>query len=202
MRLRPVLLVGLLLALAAMIWPHLVRQTSVPKSAEKAPVSTSTVYTDRECLARNMAFETLGNSHLRVGAREELEAITRVVLRRVELGRKHSYRNTICEVVYQQNQFSWTRELAPDTLPKAAGRWEFMLSLADTLLAGKFEHTWPEANRCVTHYKRTDNKGVGKKPNKWFRKKLRQVAIYGNHTFYCTKKPQILRAQGQSAAAR
>ena len=199
MRLRPVILVGLLLALAAMVIPYFARKP-VQKSVGKAPIST--VYTDRECLARNMAFETLGNSHLRKEAREELEAITRVVLRRMELGRKHSYRNTICEVVYQTNQFSWTRELAPDTLPKAAGRWEFMLSLADALLAGKFEHSWTEKHRCATHYKRTDNKGVSKGSDRWFQKKLRQVAKYGDHTFYCTKKPQKLRAQSQTAVAR
>lgn len=198
-----VLMAGLLLFMAVTVGNHILRDmpadkpATLPANTTPLPKPRPLLYTDRECLARNLAFETLGNSHSRTGvnallARQEMEAITRVVFRRVELGRSHGYRDSVCEVVYQKGQFSWTYTLPHDTVPTAPGRWRFMLAIADKLLAGKFEHPWPEENRCVTHYKRTDDKGVGKKPALWFSKSTEAVTEYGDHRFSCAKK--VLRA--------
>lgn len=172
------------------------------KTAPPAP-SRAAAYSDRLCLARNLAWETEGRSHARTGtqayrARAEMEAISRVVFKRRELGRRHGYRNTICEVVYQRNQFSWTRKFK-EKIPKAEGRWQFMLAVADDMLAGRFQTPWPQSHACITHYKRADNKHVGKKPAIWFRARLQQVAVYGDHAFFC---PKDKRKKSRRTAAK
>lgn len=199
---QTVLLVALILALAGMVAQHVYKSRSAPKTPQSI-----TVMTPRECLARNLAFETAGNSHLQTGAKakrahDEMEAISRVVFQRAALGRRHGYRNTICEVVYQHGQFSWTLKLPRDAKPQAPGRWQFMLSVADDMLAGHFTTPWPAKNECITHYKRADNKYVGKKPAIFFRTKLRQVTVYGDHAFFCPKKPQHLQRTAQHPASQ
>ncbi len=206
MRLKSLLIAGLLLLIAWMVGNYFLQEkpAQVPagRSSEEAvplPKPRLAVYSDRECLARNLAFETIGNSHSREGigallARQEMEAIARVVFRRKELGRRVGYRDTVCDTVYQEGAFSWTYKLPRNAVPTAPRRWLVMLAVADELLAGEFKHPWPEANRCVTNYKRTDNKWVGKNPAKWFKKNTEEVAVYGDHTFSCPKK--------ETAAAR
>ena len=199
MRLKLVLIAGLILLIAWMVGNYFLQNKPAPvppsqRSAEIVPLPKPrlAVYSDRECLARNLAFETIGNSHSREGigallAREEMEAIAHVVFQRKELGKRVGYRNTVCEVVYQEGAFSWTYKLPRNAVPTARGRWQYLLAVADELLAGEFKHPWPDANRCVTNYKRTDNKGVDKTPAKWFKKNTEAVAVYGDHTFSCTK---------------
>jgi len=200
MRLKTLLAAGLLLLMAWMVGNFFLQDRPAPVPAGQPladvvplPRPRLAVYTDRECLARNLAFETAGNSHSREGigalmAREEVEAIARTVFQRVALGKRVGYRNTVCEVVYQEGAFSWTYKLPRNAVPTAPGRWQYLIAVADELLAGEFKHHWPEANRCVTNYKRTDNRGVDKKPAKWFKKNTEAVAVYGDHTFSCTKK--------------
>ena len=200
MRLKLVLIAGLILLIAWTVGNYFLQNkpAPVPPSQRSAEIVTLpkprlAVYSDRECLARNLAFETLGNSHSREGigallARQEMEAIARVVFQRKELGKRVGYRDTICEVVYQEGAFSWTYKLPRNAVPTARGRWQYLLAVADELLVGEFKHHWPEANRCLTNYKRTDNKNVGKKPAKWFKENTDEVAVYGDHTFSCTKK--------------
>ena len=199
MRLKLVLIAGLILLIAWTVGNYFLQNKPAPvppsqRSAEIVPLPKPrlAVYSDRECLARNLAFETLGNSHSREGigallARQEMEAIARVVFQRKELGKRVGYRDTICEVVYQEGAFSWTYKLPRNAVPTARGRWQYLLAVADELLVGEFKHHWPEANRCLTNYKRTDNRGVGKKPAKWFKENTEAVAVYGDHTFSCTK---------------
>ena len=195
-----VMLAGLLLVLTGMAASYFLLDKPAPIPAGRQlsdvvplPKPRLAVYSDRECLARNLAFETIGNSHSREGigallARQEMEAIARVVFQRKELGKRVGYRDTVCEVVYQEGAFSWTYKLPRNAVPTVRGRWQYLLAVADELLAGEFKHHWPEANRCVTNYKRTDNRGVDKKPAKWFKKNTEAVAVYGDHTFSCTKK--------------
>ena len=200
MRLKTLLAAGLLLLIAWMVGNFFLQDKPAPVPAGQPlaevvplPRPRLAVYTDRECLARNLAFETAGNSHSREGigallARQEIEAIARTVFQRVALGKRVGYRNTVCDVVYQEGAFSWTYKLPRNAVPAEPARWQYMLAAADDLLAGKFQHHWPEANRCITNYKRTDNRWVGKKPAKWFKDNTEKVAVYGDHTFFCPKK--------------
>ncbi len=178
-----------------------VKEKLTTKVAVPLPRPRPVVQNDRECLARNLAFETAPLSHLRTGisghlARQEMEAIYRVMLRRQSIGRAGGYADTLCEVVYQKAQFSWTLKLPQNAVPTAPGRWEFFLAVADELLAGKLQHHWPEENACIENYKRTDNRGVGRNPARWFKKNRESVIAYEDHTFSCPK-PTAVAAKKQ-----
>lgn len=182
-RVKIVLLVVLLAAIAAMTAPYW-----WPKK-KSVPVAQPTIMSDEVCLARNLAYETLLDSHKKPGARRELEAIVHVVFQRKALGRKAGYRNTVCEVVYQRNQFSWTRKRAlRQKVPDDKVRWAYLLQVARDGLAGRFEYPWPESHACIVGYKRADNKGVNRNPLLWFRARMRSVTVIGSHEFYCSKK--------------
>ena len=100
-----VMLAGLLLVLTGMAASYFLRDKPAPIPAGRQlsdvvplPKPRLAVYSDRECLARNLAFETLGNSHSREGigallGRQEMEAIARVVFQRKELGKRVGYRD-------------------------------------------------------------------------------------------------------------
>jgi N-acetylmuramoyl-L-alanine amidase len=62
--------------------------------------------TERKCLTHNIYFESRGQSN------ECQKLVGFVTLNRVLSNR---YPNTICEVVYQNRQFSWTQDGKPDT---------------------------------------------------------------------------------------
>lgn len=153
---------------------------------------------DVQCLARNLAWESNSKSHMQVGTQRrdavaELEAIARVTMLRVRLGRKFGYRNTTCEVVYQEGQFSWTKTLSRDAKPKSRQRWRFMLRMAANALDGQFETSWPTEYGCIINYKRADGKWVGKKPEEWFNENTRYVVTLGDHNFYCVKEAKLAR---------
>jgi hypothetical protein len=170
---------GLLLVAAVVFVAHLFLQGTKPAHRKM---------TDVDCLARNLAFETLLNSHKRPEARRELEAIIHVVLQRKKLGRKAGYRDTVCDVVYQRAQFSWTlKRNLRYKIPDDKARWYYMQHIAREGLSGHFEYEWPGKNACIVTYKRADNRGVGKKPAIWFRARMRPVTIIESHQFYCAK---------------
>lgn len=54
-----------------------------------------------ECLAKNIWFETRGDTYA------GKEMVAQVVINRVKSSNK-IYKNSICDVVYQRSQFSWT----------------------------------------------------------------------------------------------
>ena len=150
-------------------------------------------FTDEKCLARNLAWETSALSHAKVGlakyrADAEIEAIIHVVLNRVRLGQKAGYANTVCGVINQHAQFSWTREKSLTARPKSKKRWEYMLAAARRGLSGEFTYPWPKENDCVTNYKRADNKGVGRRSMRWFYRHQRPIGVWGDHRFYCVKQ--------------
>ena len=105
MRLKVLLIAGLILLIEWMVGDYFLHNKPAQvlpsqRSAEIVPLPKPrlAVYSDRECLARNLAFETIGNSHSREGigallARQEMEAIARVVFQRKELGKRVGYRD-------------------------------------------------------------------------------------------------------------
>lgn len=181
------IIIGLLSALIVFFASLIAQRVKIEKKAQvpdKAPLGMSAL----ECHARNLAFETLLNSHKKPEGRRELEAIMRVVFKRKELGRKAGYRNTDCGVIYQRAQFSWTlKRHLRYKIPDDKVRWEYMLAVARDGLAGKFEYPWPASHECITNYKRADNIGVGKRPAIFFRSRLRPVVQIEKHMFYCHK---------------
>src|SRR3990167_1333935 len=100
MRLKTLLAAGLLLLIAWMVGNFFLQDKPAPVPAgpplsEVVPLPRPrlAVYTDRECLARNLAFETAGHSHSREGicgllARQGIEAIARPGFPRVALGKR------------------------------------------------------------------------------------------------------------------
>jgi N-acetylmuramoyl-L-alanine amidase len=82
---------------------------------------------DIECLAKNIYFEARGESS------KGKIAVAQVTLNRVN--HPQDFNKTICGVVYQPNQFSWT------SMPKQAIRdtkqWQEALYIAKGMLSGK-----------------------------------------------------------------
>ena len=117
---------------------------------------------DREldCLARNVYHESRGES------REGKLAVALVTLNRMD---SPKYPNSICQVVYQKNQFSWTRKYAK--INTGSVQWKqskeaALEALMNREILGTFK---------ATHFHNT------KVSPKW---KLRKVAKIGTHTFY------------------
>lgn len=82
---------------------------------------------DLDCLAKNIYFEARGES------RQGKIAVAQVTLNRV----KHpgEFSKTICGVVYQKDQFSWTN--LPKATVKDIQQWEESLHIAQGILRGK-----------------------------------------------------------------
>jgi spore germination cell wall hydrolase CwlJ-like protein len=121
-------------------------------------------YTERDvrCLATNIYHEARGEGYL--GGL----AVAVVTLNRT---RHVDYPRTVCEVVYQPQQFSWTnrRGHKPTTNPAS-------IYLARVALS----HRHPLRGLRATHYHTT-----AVRPG--WRLHLKRVTHIGNHVFYSTK---------------
>ena len=82
-------------------------------------------YKQIECLAKNIYFEARDQSDL------GQKAVAWVTLNRVHSG---DYPGTICDVVWQDSQFSWTRDGKSDT-PKNQEDWIRAKKLANLVYA-------------------------------------------------------------------
>lgn len=119
-----------------------------------------------EALALNMYHEARGESpdgKLMVGE---------VTLNRVESPR---YPNTICEVVYQSMQFSWTHTQSDHT-PYDEEMWQISLNIAEGLLDGSVE----TFETGATHFLNPDL--VSNMP-RWAHE-FQVIGRVGNHVFY------------------
>lgn len=114
------------------------------------------------CLAKNIYHEARGEPlHGQI-------AVAQVTLNRLNSG---SFGSSICEVVYQPYQFSWTLDKAKRVMdPKA---WEASLLLAAAILDKRVK--LPDFGALYFHTKQV-------KP-KW-RKTKQVLATIGNHIFY------------------
>ena len=116
------------------------------------------------CLAMNIYQEARGEST------QGKMAVGAVTLNRVKSKR---YPNTICEVVWQPKQFSWTSLKIKYHSPKNFQAWEQALQLAKLFMDGAI---WPGVG-SATHYH-----AITVTPS-WMDKE-QLVARYGNHLFY------------------
>ena len=165
------MIIGLLVMMVAMILSWATNKSPKKSAPTSGPSQVQArKMTFLECLARNLAWETLQNSHKRPEGRAELEAIVHVVLQRKKLGKKAGYQNTICGVIYQRAQFSWTlKRSLRFANPKDLARWKYMQRVAADGLAGRFLYPWPANYEWIVSYKQADNKSGGKKPAIWIR---------------------------------
>jgi spore germination cell wall hydrolase CwlJ-like protein len=133
----------------------------VPQVINSAHIPRSWIYTDETvCLAKNIYHEARGES-----IRGKL-AVAKVTLNRVASGK---FRNTICGVVYQRGQFSWTNSKYKPILDKQA--WTDSLHIAKLVMLNPELSTTP-----AMYYHNTKIK-----PN-WHQ--LERLNKIGNHIFY------------------
>jgi spore germination cell wall hydrolase CwlJ-like protein len=124
-------------------------------------ITTAAAY----CLALNVYFEARG---------EEPDAqrmIAEVVMERVYTD---GYPKTVCGVVWQKGQFSWTNDGKSDR-PKDTVAWlQAQIVANEVLLYGG------EFRTGATHYATRD-------AHPYWAKDMQIVGMYGNHIFYVEK---------------
>jgi spore germination cell wall hydrolase CwlJ-like protein len=132
----------------------------IPQVIDSAPIPRSWVYNNETvCLAKNIYHEARGES-----LRGKL-AVAKVTLNRVASGK---FKNSICAVVYQPYQFSWTNSKYKPILDKQA--WTESLHLAKLLMLN------PELSKTNAMYYHST-----KVNPKW---QLDRIDKIGNHVFY------------------
>ena len=117
-------------------------------------------------LALNMYHEARGEGP------DGMQMVGEVTLNRVE---HPEYPDTICEVVYQDHQFSWVGEVGDHT-PTEEDVWNEALELAEGLISGEIDRF----NNGATHFLNPDH--VRRLP-RWAMR-LDRVGSIGNHVFY------------------
>lgn len=126
-------------------------------------VTAILVATHLECMALNIYHEARGES------REGQIAVGHVTLNRVK---SKKYPDTICEVVYQNKQFSWTHDRIPDR-PRDIKNYNRIKRLSYEILQGL--HKDPTSGSTYFHTK---------KVNPWWSRSVKRTRIIGNHIFY------------------
>ncbi len=129
-----------------------------------APPSHAGNGVELHCLALNVYHEARGESYA------GRLAVARVTLNRV---RSDVFPDSICEVVWQPHQFSWTHDEHPDK-PDNRRAWEDALEVARNALDSHHESTHLGN---VTHF-HADNVW----PH-WAEEQI-LVTVIGNHLFY------------------
>lgn len=121
---------------------------------------------EKECLALNVYHEARGEGIL------GQIAVAQVTLNRVH----HDYwPNTVCEVVWQPNKFSWTNDGISDD-PTNELEWEIAISVAESVYKGAEED--PTDGSVFYHATRIN-------PPRWAQhESTSETIVIGNHVFY------------------
>jgi len=101
----------------------------------KASAALSNVDREIRCLALNIYFEARGES------KKGQFAVAAVTMNRVK---SYKYPNSVCEVVWQRRQFSWTHDGKSDR-PREQKAWSRAKELAD-LVHSKYLQTYEKSN--------------------------------------------------------
>lgn len=93
---------------------------------------------------------------------------------------------TVCGIVGQDRQFSWTLDHRLATSRTEQAKWAQAVALSRELIAqaASGELTLPSGWECVRFYKRTDGKGVSNAGKRFFDKNLSAAGQFGHHTAY------------------
>lgn len=134
-------------------------------SCEHQPVPSNAQATEFKCMLKNIYHEARG---------EGVEGMQAVAL--VTLNRAKQQDKTVCEVVYQRKQFSWTNTTKGRNKP-IAGDINTVHAVASQAIAGVLD----DITSGATHYHTTKVKPV-------WRKALDEVVVINNHIFYRKNK--------------
>lgn len=125
-----------------------------------------------KCLAENIYYESRGES-----LAGKL-AVAKVTLNRTE---HPAYPDTVCGVVYERKQFSWTSNSALRAKPKDKALWAEAVNIAtDAYYSGLEE---------LNHFKAISFHNLSINPG-W---NLQRVARIGNHIFYKERDAKLQR---------
>lgn len=144
---------------------------TVAVEAEKLPetfIMAEVNYTEKQlyCLAVNIYFEA------RSETLDGMMAVTLVTLNRVASNR---YPDTICKVVWQNKQFSWTHDGKSDT-PRERLSWEISQTVARTVLNDYTTKDYDFTDGAMWYH--------AKYVKPTWRKKLDHTVTVGVHIFY------------------
>jgi len=134
-------------------------------AADPEAIFADTSADEKTCLAQNIYFESRGESD--VGQ----EFVAWVTLNRVL---SNDFPNTICDVVWQPSQFSWTHDDKSDT-PKDAAALATAQAIADEVLAAYGVDRDPTEGATYFH-------ATGVKPD--WRVRFDRVVQIDGHIFY------------------
>ena len=134
-------------------------------SCEHQPVPTVAQASEFHCMLKNVYHEARG---------EGVEGMQAVAL--VTLNRAKQQDKTVCEVVYQRKQFSWTNTTNGRSKP-ITGNIDTVHAVASQAIAGVLT----DFTGGATHYHTTKVKPV-------WRRALDKVAVVNNHIFYRNKQ--------------
>ena len=130
-------------------------------SCEHNPVPTVAQANDFKCMLNNIYHEARG---------EGVEGMQAVAL--VTLNRAKQQDKTVCEVVYQRKQFSWTNTAKGRNKP-ITGNIDTVHAVASQAIAGVLT----DFTSGATHYHTKRVKPV-------WRRALDEVVVINNHIFY------------------
>ena len=134
-------------------------------SCEHNPVPTVAQATEFKCMLKNIYHEARG---------EGVEGMQAVAL--VTLNRAKQQDKTVCEVVYQRKQFSWTNTAKGRNKP-ITGNIDTVHAVASQAIAGVLT----DITSGATHYHTKRVKPV-------WRRALDEVVVINNHIFYRKKQ--------------
>jgi hypothetical protein len=170
-----VVVTALLLPVFATMWYMDYQQRLLESNPEVIPLVTEVlaeskqlapivaIPDDRLCLASNLYFEARSEGH------EGMVAVANVTTNRVA---DPEYPKTVCEVVYQRKQFSWTNAKVPPTIDEP-NLWEAALRLADKAMKGKLPNLVGDARFYYNP----------KLANPAWAKSMEEVKVVSNHRF-------------------
>ena len=124
-----------------------------------------------KALALNMYFEARGDGKTTAQKIQAMQMVGEVTLNRVA---SDNYPNSICGVVYQSHQFSWTTR--KDKVPHEEDSWLIANIIANDLVAGDIDYFDNQATHFINPSR------VDEMP-RWTRR-LEVVAKTKNHIFY------------------
>ena len=134
--------------------------------ADAAPINCDQIRNDEQvCLACNLYHEARGEEELGIAA------VAMVTLNRVQSSR---YPDSICKVVWQKSQFSWTNDGKSDQIYDAL-RWENVLRISKMVLDKTLSIS--KIDPGVLWYHRYDIE-------KDWSNKMQVAAVVGNHKFF------------------
>lgn len=119
------------------------------------------------CLAQNMYFEGRGEG------KDGWMAVAHVTINRVRSSR---YPNTVCDVVWQSKQFSWTHDGLSDN-PKNDKQWREIVTIAGMLTAEGTLGNAHDSTKGSTHFHAT-------RIAPYWSDSFTHTATIGNHKFY------------------